>query len=49
MKNDSLLYEIAPEVMWTIVIVSAVILANITISAVLRGRGWLSRETKLRA
>src|SRR6185503_6765851 len=49
MKADSFLYEIAPEFLWTIVTVSAVIIANIAISAVLRGRGWLSRETKLRA
>ena len=49
MKSDSLLYEIAPEFIWTIVIISAVILANIAISAMLRGRGWLTRETKLRA
>ncbi len=49
MRNDSLLFEAAPEFLWTIVIVLVVVLANITISAVLRGRGWLSRETKLRA
>src|SRR4029078_4762541 len=49
MKADSFLYEIAPEFLWTIVTVSAVILANIAISAVLRGRGWVFRETKVRA
>lgn len=49
MNSDFSLYEIAPEFIWTIAIFSAVILANIAISAVLRGRGWLSRETKLRA
>jgi len=49
MKPDFVLYDIAPEFIWTIVVVSAVILANIAISAMLRGRGWLSRETKLRA
>jgi small-conductance mechanosensitive channel len=49
MKTDSFPYDLAPEILWTIVIVSAVILANIAISQVLRGRGWLSRETKLRA
>ncbi|HVY07742.1 MAG TPA: mechanosensitive ion channel domain-containing protein [Burkholderiales bacterium] len=49
MKNESFLYGIAPEFLWTIVVISGVILANIAISAVLRGRGWLSRETKLRA
>lgn len=40
---------IAPELISTIVIIIAVIVANIVISAALRGRGWLSRETKLRA
>jgi hypothetical protein len=49
MVTDSYLFEVAPEFISTIVIVSAVILANIAISAVLRGRSWLSRETKLRA
>ncbi len=49
MNNTLFLYEIGPEVLWTIVIVSGVILANIAISAILRGRNWLSRETKLRA
>lgn len=49
MSPDIRLYGIAPELLWTIVIVSVVILANIAISAVLRGRSWLSRETKLRA
>ena len=49
MKTNFFLSDLAPELMWTIVIVSAVILANIAISAILRGRGWLSRETKLRA
>jgi small-conductance mechanosensitive channel len=49
MNSDSFLAGLAPELIWTIVIVSGAILANIAISAVLRGRGWLSRETKLRA
>ena len=49
MNSDSFLSGLAPELLWTIVIVSAAILANIAISAILRGRGWLSRETKLRA
>ena len=34
MKADSFLYEIAPEFLWTIVTVSAVILANIAISEI---------------
>ncbi|HEX4984540.1 MAG TPA: mechanosensitive ion channel domain-containing protein [Burkholderiales bacterium] len=42
-------FDIAPEFVWTIVVVSGAILANIGISATLRGRSWLSRETKLRA
>ena len=49
MKIDFSLSGLAPELLWTIVVVSAAILANIAISAILRGRGWLSRETKLRA
>ena len=49
MKNDTFLYDIAPEFIWTIVVVSVVILANIGISAILRSRSGLARETKLRA
>jgi len=49
MKSDLSLSGLAPELLWTIVIVAVVILANIAISAILRGRSWLSRETKLRA
>ena len=49
MNPDLSLSGLAPEILWTIVIVAAVILANIAISAILRGRSWLSRETKLRA
>ena len=49
MKSDFSLSGLAPELLWTIVIVSAVILANVAISAILRGRSWLSRENKLRA
>jgi small-conductance mechanosensitive channel len=49
MGSDSFLAGLAPELIGTIVTVSAVILANIVITAALRGRGWLSRETKLRA
>ncbi|MEO8009781.1 MAG: mechanosensitive ion channel domain-containing protein [Betaproteobacteria bacterium] len=48
MNSDFALPALAPEFLWTIVIVSVVILANIAISAILRGRSWLSRETKLR-
>ena len=49
MESDSFLSGLGPEIVGTIVVVAAVILANIVISAALRGRGWLSRETKLRA
>lgn len=49
MEYDSFLAGLGTEIVGTIVIVAAVILANIVISAALRGRGWLSRETKLRA
>lgn len=37
------------EILGTVVVIAAVVLANIAITAVLRKRGWLSRETKLRA
>jgi small-conductance mechanosensitive channel len=49
MKLDSILAGLAPELLGTISVVVAVIVANLAISAVLRGRSWLSRETKLRA
>ena len=49
MKTDFALSGLGPDFLWTIVIVAAAILANIAISAILRGPGWLSRETKLRA
>jgi len=40
--------HIGSELLATVVIVVAVVLANLAISAVLRSRSWLSRETKLR-
>lgn len=40
---------IQQELLATIVVIAAVVLANLAISAVLRNRAWLSRETKLRA
>lgn len=40
--------HIGTELVATVVIVVAVVLANLAISAVLRSRSWLSRETKLR-
>ncbi len=49
MKTDSFMSGLGPDFLWTIVVVSAVVLANIAITAVLRGRSWLPRETKLRA
>ncbi len=49
MISDAFLAGLGTEIVGTIVIVAAVILVNIVISAALRGRGWLSRETKLRA
>jgi small-conductance mechanosensitive channel len=49
MESDSFLAGLGTEIVGTVVIVAAVVLANIVISAALRGRGWLSRETKLRA
>jgi small-conductance mechanosensitive channel len=49
MEFESFLAGLGTEIVGTIVVITAVILANIVISAALRGRGWLSRETKLRA
>src|SRR5260370_22874404 len=49
MISDAFLAGLGTEIVATIVIVAAVILVNIVISAALRGRGWLSRETNLRA
>ncbi len=46
---DSLnLPHVGSELAATVVIIVAVVLANLAISAVLRSRSWLSRETKLR-
>jgi small-conductance mechanosensitive channel len=45
----SSLQNIAPELLGTIVVIVAVLAANLTITAVLRNRTWLSRDTKLRA
>ena len=47
MTIDSL--GIPAELFGTIVVVVVTIVANVLISAALRSRGWLSRETKLRA
>lgn len=49
MAFDSFFTGLGAEIVGTIFVVAAVILANIGITAALRGRGWLSRETKLRA
>jgi small-conductance mechanosensitive channel len=46
---DRALFGVAPEIIGTVVIVLAVLAANLTISAALRARTRLSRETKLRA
>ena len=43
------LHDIPSELFGTIVVLVVTILANVLISAALRARGWLSRETKLRA
>lgn len=42
-------FALAPELFGTVVIIVAVVAANLAITAILRRRGWLSRETKLRA
>jgi small-conductance mechanosensitive channel len=49
MNPLSELFKLAPEVLGTLAIAVAVVLANLAISAILRNRTWLSRETKLRA
>ena len=49
MESNPFLTGLGTEIVGTIFIVAAVIVANIVITAALRGRGWLSRETKLRA
>lgn len=49
MKPLSEMFTLAPEVVGTLSIVIAVVLANLAITAILRNRAWLSRETKLRA
>ncbi|MCC7548579.1 MAG: mechanosensitive ion channel [Burkholderiales bacterium] len=46
--HDSILPPVGAELLATVVIVVAVIVANVAISTVLRSRSWLSRETKLR-
>jgi len=43
------LFGLAPELVGTVVIIGAVLLVNLAISAMLRSRARLSRETKLRA
>jgi len=45
---ESNLPHLGAELIATVVIVAAVVLANVAISTVLRSRSWLSRETKLR-
>lgn len=46
--DGHLLPPIGAELIATVVIVAAAVVANIAISAALRSRSWLSRETKLR-
>jgi small-conductance mechanosensitive channel len=44
----SFVQNLAPELLGTLVLIVAVLAANLTITAVLRTRSWLSRDTKLR-
>jgi small-conductance mechanosensitive channel len=44
----SFVQNLAPELLGTLVVIVAVLAANLTITAVLRTRSWLSRDTKLR-
>ena len=49
MKMDYYLSVMAPEFLLTVLVVASVIVVNVAISATLRGRATMSRETKLRA
>jgi len=49
MNNQSLIYTIAPEIISTLIIFVGVVLINFLISAILRAKTRLSRDTKLRA
>jgi small-conductance mechanosensitive channel len=42
------LQNLAPELLGTLIVIVAVVAANLTITAVLRTRTWISRDTKLR-
>jgi small-conductance mechanosensitive channel len=48
MQDKTSLFGLAPELVGTVVIIAAVLLINLAISAMLRSRARLSRETKLR-
>jgi small-conductance mechanosensitive channel len=48
-QSLSFLANLGPELLGTLLVVFGVVIANIGITAALRSRSWLSRETKLRA
>ena len=49
MTSSSIIHTIAPEIVNTVILLIGVVLVNFAITAVLRTRARLSRETKLRA
>jgi small-conductance mechanosensitive channel len=49
MESKPAWFGLAPEIIGTVLVVAAVVAINLAISAMLRGRASLSRETKLRA
>ncbi len=49
MNNHSFIYTIAPEIISTVILLIGVVLFNLAITAILRTRASISRETKLRA
>jgi small-conductance mechanosensitive channel len=48
-QSLSFLTNLGPELLGTLLVIVAVVAANVVITAALRTRGWFSRETKLRA
>jgi len=49
MPSEAFLTNLGAELLVTLIIIVAVVAANLAITAILRNRAWLSRETKLRA
>lgn len=49
MPSEMFLANLGIELLGTLIVIVAVVAANLAITAILRNRAWLSRETKLRA